>query len=217
MNARLGLPLLFAISLAVTAAAAAAPPRVHSGDKPAEGRKEIALKELWRAGGEDDEIFFGSVGGVQRGAGGEIYILDTQQSNVQVYSPTGEHLATLGREGDGPGEVRRPGGMFLLSDGRLGLLQSFPGRIVLLHPDGSPAGDATYQGPGAEQGAFCVLNAGFGAPANEMVLLGIRMSFGGGAVSDQTFFLSRCDGAGKERGRVPEQELPDRLQRLPPR
>lgn len=197
MRVRLGLTLLFALGVAATAAAA--PPRVDNTAKPAEGRKDVTLKELWRAGGEDDEVFFGSIGSVQRGAGGEIYILDTQQSNVQVYSAEGEHQATLGREGEGPGEVSRPGGMFLFSDGRVALLQSFPGRIVILNPDGSPAGEASYQGPGAEQGAFCVLNAGQGAPGNEMVLLGIRMSFGNSSVNDQTFFLSHCDGAGKEK------------------
>lgn len=188
------------LALGLAAVPAAAAPRVDNGAEPAEGRRTIELKELWRAGGEDDEeIFFGSIAGVQRDGAGQFYILDSQQSNVQVYSPTGEHLATLGREGDGPGEVRRPGGMFLFGDGRIALLQSFPGRLVILNPDGTPAGEATYQGPGQEQGAFCVLNAGTGAPGDEMVLLGIRMSFGGGAVSDQTFFISRCDGAGKEK------------------
>jgi len=187
---------LFALGLA--APAFAAPARIDNGAAPSEGRRDVQLEEIWRAGGEDDEIFFGSIGAVQLGVDGRFHILDTQQSCVQVYSPDGEHLATLGREGDGPGEVRRPGGMFLLEDGRIALLQSFPGRIVFLDAGGNPAGEATYQGPGQEQGAFCVLNAGQGLPGGELLLLGIRMSFGG-TVSDQTFFLSRCDGAGKEK------------------
>ncbi len=180
-------------------AAAAPPPRVDNPAQPAEGRVDVTLKEVWRAGGEDDDVFFGNIGTVQRGKDGKIYVLDTQQSQVQVYSPEGKHLATLGREGEGPGEVTRPAGMLQLTDGRLCLLQSFPGRIVMLKPDGTPGGEATYQSGGAQQGSFSVLNAGAGAPAGDMVLLGIRMSFGGSAISDQTFFLSRCDGQGKEK------------------
>lgn len=183
-------------SLAMAAPSA----RVDNPAKPTEGRVEVTLKELWRAGGEDDDIFFGNIGAVHRGQDGKVYILDTQQSQVQVYSPEGKHLSTLGREGEGPGEVTRPAGMLQLSDGRLCLLQSFPGRIVMLKPDGLPAGEATYQPAGeGQQGSFNVLNGGFGAPGGKMVLLGIRMSMGGSALSDQTYFLSLCDGQGKEQ------------------
>lgn len=184
--------------LGLAAPAFAAPPRVDSGATPSEGRRDVQIEEIWRAGGEDDEIFFGSIGSVQLGGDGRFYILDTQQSCVQVYSPDGEHLATLGREGDGPGEVRRPGGMFLLEDGRIALLQTFPGRVVLLDAEGNPAGEASYQGPGQSQGAFCVLNAGQGLPGGELLLLGIRMSISG-SFNDQTFFLSCCDATGKEQ------------------
>ncbi len=194
--------LSFATAIAVlnSLAVAATAPRVDNPAKPAEGRVEVKLKEVWRAGGDDDDVFFGNIGTVQRAKDGKIYILDTQQSQVQVYSPEGKHLATLGREGEGPGEVTRPAGMMQLTDGRLCLLQSFPGRIVMLKPDGLPAGEATYQAAGgAQQGSFSVLNAGASAPGGDMVLLGIRMSFGNSALSDQTFFLSRCDGQGKEK------------------
>lgn len=190
--------LMTLAALSLAAPAFAAPPRVEGGATPSEGRRDVQLEEIWRAGGDDDEVFFGAIGSVQLGADGRFYILDTQQSCVQVYSPDGEHLATLGREGEGPGEVSRPGGMFLLEDGRIALLQSFPGRIVFLDSTGNPAGEASYQSAGQTQGGFCVLNAGQGMPGSELLLLGIRMSMSG-AISDQTFFLSHCDGEGKEK------------------
>ena len=37
---------------------------------------------------------------------GNIYLLDSQLSEVKVFSPDGEPLKTLSREGDGPGEFR---------------------------------------------------------------------------------------------------------------
>ncbi len=52
---------------------------------------EIAeLTELWRAGGEDDEIFFGSVAAIRSDPDGNILILDGQLSEVHVYTPDGE-------------------------------------------------------------------------------------------------------------------------------
>jgi len=173
--------------------------RVDNPATPPGGVQTLDLQEAWRAGGEDDDIFFGSLGTVTADPEGRLYLLDSQLSQVQVYSPQGEHLATLGREGDGPGEVRQPGGLFLLPDGRLGLLQTFPGRIVLLNPDGTPAGELAYQPlGGAQQGSFMVLNGAQGLP-DGILVLGIRMSMTGGPMNNQTFFLARTDLQGREQ------------------
>ncbi len=157
------------------------------------------LKEAWRAGGEDDDIFFGNVSAVRLDTRGNVLLLDSQLSEVHVYSPKGDHLATLGREGDGPGEVRRPGDMFVRSDGAVAMMQGFPGRIVMVNPDGSPAGETTYTPPGgAGAGQFAVLIRGFNQ-GEGMVLAGIRMTFGGSSRSTQTYFLARCDAKGAEQ------------------
>jgi hypothetical protein len=157
------------------------------------------LHEAWRAGGEDDEIFFGNVGTVRLDDAGNILLLDSQLAEVHVYSPAGDHLATLGREGDGPGEVRRPGDMFVKTDGTVAMVQSFPGRIVMVHPDGTPAGETTYTPPGgAAAGQFSVLVRAFRL-GDGMLLAGIRMTFGGSSQSTQTYFLSRCDADGAEQ------------------
>lgn len=157
------------------------------------------LTEAWRAGGDDDTVFFGSVGTVRTDNQGNVMVLDSQLSEVQVYAPDGRHLGTLGREGDGPGEVRRPGDMFVTGTGTIALMQGFPGRIVMVNTDGTPAGETKYTPPGgAAAGQFAVLIRGF-RQGDGMVLAGIRMTFGGGSQSTQTYFLSRCDDQGAEQ------------------
>ncbi|MFO7610158.1 MAG: hypothetical protein R6X35_13395 [Candidatus Krumholzibacteriia bacterium] len=159
----------------------------------------VVLEQAWRAGGESDEVFFGNVGAVQADPQGNVLLLDSQLSEVHVYSPAGEHVATLGREGDGPGEVRRPGDMFVRPDGTVALIQGFPGRIVMVHADGTPAGETTYTPPGgAGAGQFAVIVRGF-RQGDGMVLAGIRMSFGGGSQSKQVYFLAACDAQGAEQ------------------
>jgi len=182
-----------ALLLAITASAA---PRVDNPAAPPGGIQTVSPVESWRAGGEDDDVFFGSVGRVLAGPDRSVLVLDTQLSQVQVYDQDGTWQQTLGREGDGPGEVRGPADAFHLPDGRLCLAQSFPGRLVFLNPDGTPGGQAQYQ-PLGEPATFSVCVAG--RTASEGILLaGIRFKQQG-PQAQQTFFLSHCDVDGREQ------------------
>lgn len=176
--------------------AGSAPALVENPADPPGGVKTITPVEIWRAGGEDDEVFFGSVGRVIAGPDGQVLVLDTQQAQVQVYDRDGQWLQTLGREGDGPGEVRGPADAFFLPDGRLCIAQSFPGRLVFLNPDGTPGGSAQYQ-PMGEPSTFSVMVSGLTAP-DGMLLAGIRFKQNGPQAM-QTFFLSLCDAEGAEK------------------
>ena len=168
---------------------------------PARGLVTATLTEQWRAGGEDSEIFFGNISAATVDADGHVILLDSQLSQALVLDDDGELVTTLGREGEGPGEVRNPGGMLTMPDGDLCLLQTFPGRIVRIHPDGTPAGEFTFAPTGGGQGQFVVLVTGLPHPEG-MVLAGIGMSFGGAGQSVQDYFLSRCDDAGHETARL---------------
>jgi hypothetical protein len=121
---------------------------VHNGPTPREGRTTLTARELWRAGGEDDEdVFFGAISGVTADASGRLYVCDAQLNQVFVFSAAGQFLRALSREGDGPGEIRRPRDLLLWPDGTIGIVLGFPGRIVKLHADGTPAGEFR---PGAD-------------------------------------------------------------------
>lgn len=178
---------------------------VRNGESPEQGLEAVQLRELWRAGGEDDEIFFGFVGQVLGGPDGNIYLMDTQLSEVHVYSPEGEHLRILGREGDGPGETRRPGDIFFTPEGHLGMMQTFPGKVVLVDLEGNPAGSLDFDTGDPNQGRFAVLVRGINR-GDYIVLGGIRMTFGQDRTSNQTYFLSTCDATGKEKVRLLTKE-----------
>lgn len=51
------------------------------------------------------EYQFGEIGYLAPGSDGTIFVLDTQGQRVRVYSPSGEYLRTMGRPGNGPGEL----------------------------------------------------------------------------------------------------------------
>jgi hypothetical protein len=160
--AKLGLAVLAVTLVAVPAGAGEivevdGVPHVKNPATPGQGIETLELRELWRAGGEDDETFFGIITQVLTDDEGNIYLLDTQLSEVQVYSPDGEFLKTLSRQGEGPGETNLPVDMLFLADGTIGLVQSFPGKVIKIDKEGSPAGVITIGHADPTQGGFVVL------------------------------------------------------------
>jgi len=167
-------------------AAATPVPSIHSGSAPSGGTETLQLEELWRRGGEDDlDVLFGVITQVAVDSDGSIYLLDAQLSHVEVFSPDGEHLATLSREGDGPGETRRPGDMVLTAGGQLGLAQAFPGKLVLIERDGTPAGQIEVGPQDPSQGGFNILRRTVCGGGN-LVLGAVTVGQGEGGQGTQT-------------------------------
>jgi len=139
--------------------------------EPAEPPMEIALDERWRIGGdsESEDEFFGVIMEIATGTDGTVYILDTQLHQVSIYSPEGEFVRAIGHEGEGPGEFRRPGNLILLPGGNIGVVQTMPGKIVMLSPEGKPLGD--YPVPEAPGGGVRFFTAC--QRAGDNVLLGV--------------------------------------------
>lgn len=151
--------LLFSfLALQVGGALAAEAPRVENPATPAQGTHKVELEELWRVGGEDDEEnIFGIVNRALVDQDNNIFLLDAQLAQVSVFSPGGELIKTLGREGDGPGEFRGPTDMCFLPSGDLGVVQAFPGKVIKLGMDGTPAGTWQLGDPAA--GGFFIMRA----------------------------------------------------------
>ncbi len=108
------------------------------------------LREVWRLGGDDDAADAPLLGVISKGmvdADGNVLLLDTQLGHVLVISSDGRFLHTLGRVGEGPGEINQPQDMCIFSDGTVGLMQSFPIKIIKLNRDGTPAGSITVDNP----------------------------------------------------------------------
>ncbi len=190
-------------ALLLVAGSALAQTVIDNPAQPSGGIQKASLVEQWRLGGDDEDLFFGTIARVHLGPDGNIYILDGQLSQVQVISPDGEHLNSLSKEGDGPGEVRRPGDFFVSDNGNINILNGFPGRVVSITPDGTPIGSVGYSIDG-KQTQFGVFIRGL-ATKDGMILGGINMTFGGGPLSEQNYYLARCDAEGNQINRLTEK------------
>jgi hypothetical protein len=138
--------------------------RVMNPAKPMTPPAELKPQVAWRIGGFDDDEIFGVITSViQDEQSGEFYMLDAQLTEIKVYSEDGEWLRNIGREGEGPGEWRFAFSIFFTPDNNIGVLQAFPPKIVMITPEGDPAGE--YPLPEAQGEGFQIIIAA--APAGE--------------------------------------------------
>jgi len=85
----------------------------------------------------EPEYQFGRVLALAVDESGNIDVLDGHGPVIRKYAPDGTYMYDIGREGEGPGEYKRPdSGLVFLSDGRLALRDPGNGRISLYSPDG---------------------------------------------------------------------------------
>jgi hypothetical protein len=179
-------------------ASAGAQDLVTNPAKAPKGVETFELKELWRVGGYDDEeVLFGVITDIIADRDGNFYLLDSQLSEVQVYSPDGEFQRTIGREGEGPGEFRLAFNLLLLPNGNIGVLQAFPSKIIGLTPDGNPADDFQLPSGDGEVG-FKVLFMARNAGDQLAVIYGFNQPSESGFTQRAILSLLDADG-GNER------------------
>ncbi len=181
-------------------------PRIIDDDGPSLGFKTLILEELWRVGGEDEDVIFGDIADVERHPNGEVYILDNQMCHVVVISAEGEHLRDLSRQGDGPGELRQPVGLVFLSDEELGVGMGFPGKMVTLKLDGTPVDSRYPIGEPAEGNIGVMISIqGYNGV---LVASGGRLVFSNMEDSQTLRFLSVTDFEVKNFNRVLQKTTP---------
>jgi len=122
-------------------------------------------------------------------------------SQISVFSPDGEFLRTIGREGEGPGEFRRGSELFVTPDNKVGVAQMMPGKIVMLSPDGKPAGD--FPVPAAPDGGTQMI---WGADvAGRSVVIGSGTFSRGDGKFTMSSSLQLLAPDGTSRGKVVER------------
>jgi len=155
----------------------------------------IQVEEIWRRGGDSDldEDFFGVITDVVVDDANNFYVLDGQLAEIKIYDESGAYLSSIGREGEGPGEFRRPIDMELLPDGSMGVIQPWPSKMVLLGVDGTPIGDFPFKPEGK---GFATMN-GVKRVGDELAMV-----YGMGSPSEGSFersiVLGLVDMGGKE-------------------
>ncbi|MFO7654953.1 MAG: hypothetical protein R6X25_14215 [Candidatus Krumholzibacteriia bacterium] len=111
---------------------------VRNGSEPLAGERTLRLEELWSVNVDEEEELIGVLSSAISGSAGTLWLTDNQLGQVLVYSATGEHLRTLSREGEGPGELNHPQGMFWLPDGGLGIQDRKRGQLTRIDAGGVP-------------------------------------------------------------------------------
>jgi hypothetical protein len=171
---------------------------VKNTAEPMEKPTTVIMEALWELGGEtdDEDEFFGVITDIKIDDQGNVYLLDSQLSEVKIYTADGEFVRSIGREGEGPGEFRRPSQMFFTKEGNVGVMQTIPAKIVLLTPEGDPVGDHPLPAP--EDGGFQMLTSGQ-ASKGQLVLGMARTKLADDQSSwSRTDFLTRVDSEGNE-------------------
>jgi hypothetical protein len=158
----------------------------------------VPMEELWELGGDtdDEDQFFGIIADIEIDDAGNVYLLDSQLSEVKIFTADGEFLRSIGREGEGPGEFRRASTIFFTKEGNIGVMQTIPAKIVILTPQGEPVGDQPLPEP--EGGGFQILTSG--QANNGQLVLGMARTK---VADDQSMwtrndFLTRIDSQGKQ-------------------
>jgi len=115
-------------------------PNVMNPDLPVGKTETVATEQLWRVGGEDDEggEMLGFVTDVLVDDDGLSYLLDSTLSVIQVYDAEGNHVRSIGGEGEGPGEFKMASNFLLLPNGNIGVVQMMPAKLVTLDRQGIP-------------------------------------------------------------------------------
>ena len=128
-------------------------PHVDNPEEPATGTVTVELREIWRVGGDDEDFLFGTIAELLRDEAGNVYVLDSQLCEISVFDPAGVHLRTIGRQGEGPGEFQNAADMYWAPGGEIGVVQAWPGKVVMLTTDGLPgrAFPLPYRGGGGFQ------------------------------------------------------------------
>jgi hypothetical protein len=191
---------------AIGLAGAAYVPRTIDDDGPTQGEQPLALSELWRVGGEDEEVIFGRIPDLKMHPDGSVYVLDNQLCQVVVISADGEHLRTLSREGDGPGELRQPTGLVFLADDVLGVGMGFPAKLVTLGLDGTPIG--THYPAGAPADGNVGVMISLRCVDNVLAATGGSIVFATDGDSHTNRFLSVGDTSFGEFHRILETTTP---------
>jgi hypothetical protein len=113
---------------------------VHNGKTGAWGKEPRVSLELVRTIGEleaeDENVAFFMPSDVALDKAGNIYVLDSGNHRVQKFGPDGRFLATVGRKGQGPGELYFPQSIDIDEAGNIYLSDPNNKRIQILTPEG---------------------------------------------------------------------------------
>ncbi len=135
-----GRVLAAALALGQIAGTAKDVPLIHNDKDGLWGKKpKIQLKLVRTLGdvnAEEEAVAFYMPSGISLDSQGNLYVLDTGNHRIQKFSPDGAFLASLGRQGQGPGEFSYPDSIDIDNADRIWVSDPNNKRIQVLTPEG---------------------------------------------------------------------------------
>ena len=80
---------------------------------------------------------FGRISSIAVDHVGRLWVLESQSSELRVFSPSGDHIRTVGREGSGPGEFKQPVRVDVGPEGRVWVMDPQNARLSVFDSAGS--------------------------------------------------------------------------------
>lgn len=113
---------------------------VHNAKEGAWGEESKVSLEFVKTIGDiestDDNILFYMPTAMAFDEVGNIYVLDSGNHRIQKFDATGKYVATIGNQGQGPGEFQYPQSIDVDANGMLYVSESMNRRIQILTPEG---------------------------------------------------------------------------------
>ncbi|MFO7733490.1 MAG: 6-bladed beta-propeller [Candidatus Aminicenantes bacterium] len=113
---------------------------VHNTGPGAWGKTPPVVLEPIRSLGDvdtaDENLAFYMPANLVLDAAGNMYVLDSGNHRIQKFGPDGKFLATMGRQGQGPGEFLYPSRIDIDAAGYLYVSDPHNNRVQVLTPDG---------------------------------------------------------------------------------
>jgi uncharacterized protein (TIGR03663 family) len=82
---------------------------------------------------------------------GNIWVTDTGNARIMVYSLAGTFVRQIGSRGSGPGQFDEPVGIAIAADGTVFVADMYNKRVVMLDSAGAPAGSFPVSGWGGQE------------------------------------------------------------------
>jgi DNA-binding beta-propeller fold protein YncE len=95
------------------------------------------VRNIGELDSDDENILFHQPADIAFDGDGNIYVLDAGNQRIQKFGPDGAYLATIGRQGEGPGELQFPLSLDIDGGGYLYVPDMGNQRIQVYKPDGT--------------------------------------------------------------------------------
>lgn len=125
--------ILLSIILTIGPAASA---QTANPDKPLKGKWDFRVTKIWAIEDAGDDVI-GEVQNIRAAKDGRIYIADSKNCKIYIFSKEGKFISSFGSRGEGPGEIKHysSGDQLFVLDNTIAFVER--GRIQYFSLDGT--------------------------------------------------------------------------------